>query len=85
MRSHVLGHAAAIRKSEAHEPVIQFFCRVPARNGKPKALPTETDQTYNDRKANGVPGTSTHTGRWRTRQFFVLQDERGSPGEHLDT
>ncbi len=34
-----------------------------------------TDQS-GDPKANGVPWTSTHTGRWHTGDFFLLQDER---------
>jgi hypothetical protein len=39
-----------------------------------------TDQSGSDPCANGVPWTSTHTGRWHTGQFFLIQDERASPG-----
>lgn len=35
-----------------------------------------TDQSGADPKANGVPWVSTHTTRWHTGQFFLIQDER---------
>ena len=34
-----------------------------------------------DPKANGVPWTSTHVGRWHTGEFFLIQDEKAHPGE----
>jgi hypothetical protein len=39
-----------------------------------------TDQTGDDHRANGVAWTSTHTGRWHTGEFFLLQDEQARPG-----
>jgi hypothetical protein len=45
-----------------------------------------TDQSSGDPKKNGVPWTSTHTGRWHTGEFFLVQDERARPGgEVFDT
>lgn len=42
-----------------------------------------TDQSGADPRDNGVSWNSTHTGRWHTGQFFLIQDERahvdGSP------
>jgi hypothetical protein len=35
-----------------------------------------TDQSGSDPKSNGVSWTSTHTGRWHTGKFFLIQDER---------
>lgn len=35
-----------------------------------------TDQSGDDPRANGVSWTSTHTGRWHTGEFFLIQDER---------
>lgn len=46
-----------------------------------------TDQSGSDPKANGVPWISTHTARWHTGDFFLIQDERadigGAPFETL--
>jgi hypothetical protein len=39
-----------------------------------------TDQSGADPKANGVPWVSTHTARWHTGDFFLLQDERAQIG-----
>jgi hypothetical protein len=39
-----------------------------------------TDQSGSDPCANGVPWTSTHTSRWHTGEFFLIQDERACPG-----
>ena len=39
-----------------------------------------TDQTGADPKANGVPWVSTHTARWHTGGFFLIQDERAKVG-----
>jgi hypothetical protein len=45
-----------------------------------------TDQTGANKKANGVPWTSTHTGRWHTGEFFLIQDERAHvDGDPFDT
>jgi hypothetical protein len=45
-----------------------------------------TDQSGPDPRANGVPWTSHHTGRWHTGQYFLIQDERARPGgEVFDT
>ena len=35
-----------------------------------------TDQSGADPRANGVPWTSTHSTRWHTGEFFLIQDER---------
>ena len=39
-----------------------------------------TDQSGVDSKANGVPWISTHTTRWHTGDFFLIQDERAKIG-----
>ena len=39
-----------------------------------------TDQSGADPKANGVPWLSTHTSRWHTGGFFLIQDERALIG-----
>jgi hypothetical protein len=39
-----------------------------------------TDQSGDDARQNSVPWTSTHTGRWHTGEFFLVQDERARPG-----
>lgn len=39
-----------------------------------------TDQSGTDRKVNGVPWVSTHTARWHTGGFFMIQDERATVG-----
>lgn len=38
------------------------------------------DQSGVDPKANGVPWVSTHTARWHTGEFFLVQDERAQIG-----
>lgn len=51
--------------------------------GKWEAVGTSfggTDQTGGDPRANGVPWTSTHIGRWHTGAFFLVQDEQARPG-----
>jgi hypothetical protein len=45
-----------------------------------------TDQSGADSKANGVPWVSTHTARWHTGEFFLIQDERAQiDGKAFDT
>lgn len=45
-----------------------------------------TDQPDDDPKRNGVSWTSTHTARWHTGEFFLIQDEKARPGgEIFDT
>ena len=45
-----------------------------------------TDQSGADPRANGVPWKSTHTGRWHTGKFFLIQDERADlDGAPFDT
>ena len=45
-----------------------------------------TDQSGTDPKANGVPWVSTHTVRWHTGNFFLIQDERARiDGKVFDT
>ena len=45
-----------------------------------------TDQLGADPKANGVPWVSTHTARWHTGDFFLIQDERALlSGKAFDT
>ena len=39
-----------------------------------------TDQSGADPKAYGVPWLSTHTARWHTGDFFLIQDERARIG-----
>ena len=38
------------------------------------------NQAVADPKANGVPWTSTHTARWHTGDFFLIQEERAQIG-----
>lgn len=45
-----------------------------------------TDQSGADPRANGVAWVSTHTGRWHTGEFFLIQDERAKlDGRPFDT
>ena len=45
-----------------------------------------TDQSGADPKANGVTWISTHTARWHTGGFFLIQDERAQiDGKAFDT
>src|SRR5690625_1487663 len=39
-----------------------------------------TDQSGPDPKANGVAWQSTHSGRWHSGGFFLVQDERAVVG-----
>lgn len=39
-----------------------------------------TDQSGADPKANGVPWVSTHSARWHSGKFFLIQDERAQIG-----
>ena len=39
-----------------------------------------TDQSGPDPRANGIPWLSTHTSRWHTGEFFLIQDERAHLG-----
>lgn len=44
------------------------------------------DQSPADPKAHGVPWISTHTARWHTGEFFLIQDERAQiAGATFDT
>ena len=42
-----------------------------------------TDQSGADPKANGVSWVSTHTARWHTGEFFLIQDERARIGGEI--
>lgn len=45
-----------------------------------------TEQPADDPKRNGVLWTSTHTGRWFSGEFFLVQEEQAHPGgEAFDT
>jgi len=48
-----------------------------------------TDQSGPDPRANGIPWRSTHSARWHTGEFFLVQDERaqlaGQPFDTLNT
>lgn len=45
-----------------------------------------TDQSGADPRANGVSWQSTHTGRWHSGEFFLIQDERAQvDGAPFDT
>ncbi len=45
-----------------------------------------TDQSGPNPKANGVPWVSTHTARWHTGEFFLIQDEHAQiDGAAFDT
>jgi len=63
-------------RSADHERLAVFL-------GRWQAVGTSfggTDQSGGNPRANGVPWTSTHTGRWHTGEFFLLQDEEARPG-----
>ncbi len=65
------------RRDDAHGRLAVFL-------GDWKAEGTSfggTDQTGDDPKVNGVKWSSTHTGRWHTGEFFLVQDERACIGE----
>jgi hypothetical protein len=45
-----------------------------------------TDKSGPDLRANGVPWVSTHSARWHTGEFFLIQDERAElEGKPFDT
>ena len=45
-----------------------------------------TDQTGDDRKANGQVWVSIHEACWHTGKFFIIQDERADiAGDRFDT
>ena len=44
-----------------------------------------SDQTPEHPRANGFEWTSTHTARWHTGEFFLIQDERAMSGGPFDT
>jgi hypothetical protein len=45
-----------------------------------------TDQSQSEPRANGVPWVSTHSARWHTGEFFLIQDERARlDGKPFDT
>lgn len=63
-------------RGKAHEALSAFL-------GEWRAEGTSfggTDQSGADPKANGVPWGSTHTARWHTGDFFLMQDERAQIG-----
>jgi WD40 repeat protein len=43
------------------------------------------DQDSRDPKKNPTPWTSTHTARWHTGKFFLIQDERAQVAGPFDT
>ena len=45
-----------------------------------------TDQSGLDPRANGIPWVSTHSTRWHSGEFFLVQDERAQlAGKPFDT
>ena len=63
-------------RSSAHDALSVFL-------GEWRAEGTSfggTDQSGVDPRANGVPWASTHTARWHTGEFFLIQDERAQIG-----
>ena len=75
------GEATPVRRS-THDALSVFL-------GEWRAEGTSfggTDQSGIDPKANGVPWVSTHTARWHTGDFFLIQDERARiDGSAFDT
>ena len=69
-------------RGSAHDALSVFL-------GEWRAVGTSyggTDQSGVDPKANGVPWVSTHTARWHTGGFFLMQDERAMiSGAAFDT
>lgn len=66
---------------KAHEALSVFLGDWKAEGvsyGSPK-------QDANDPKANGFPWQSTHTAKWHTGEFFLIQDERAQSGGQFDT
>jgi hypothetical protein len=43
------------------------------------------DQRQEAPRARPTPWTSTHTAKWHTGQFFLVQDERADVGRPFDT
>ena len=63
-------------RSSAHDALSVFL-------GEWRAEGTSfggTDQSGTEPKGNGVPWTSTHSARWHTGDFFLIQDERAQIG-----
>ena len=45
-----------------------------------------TDQSGPDPRSNGIPWISTHSARWHSGEFFLVQDERAQlAGKPFDT
>ena len=64
------------KRADAHEALAVFL-------GEWKAEGTSyggSEQPADDPKLNGVSWKSTHTGRWHTGKFFLIQDEKARLG-----
>ena len=64
------------KRGDKHEALSVFL-------GEWKAEGTSyggTEQPADDPKRNGVSWASTHTGRWHTGEFFLIQDEKARLG-----
>ena len=68
--------AAMPQHTELHEALSVFL-------GNWEATGTSygyTDQSGDDPRTNGVPWVSEHDCYWHTGEFFLIQNERASPG-----
>jgi hypothetical protein len=69
------------KHSKKHEALSVFLGDWKAE-GQSYAAP---DQDPKNPKAKPYPWTSTHTARWHTGEFFLIQDERADSGGQFDT
>ena len=69
------------QRSERHQALAAFLGEWRATGlsfGDP-------DQRPHDPRGKPTPWTSTHTGRWHSGEFFLVQDERATVGGPFDT
>ena len=65
-------------RGEAHQALAVFLGRWRAE-GKSYGSPS---QAVDDPKSGAEPWVSTHTGKWHTGAFFLIQDERATVGSN---
>jgi hypothetical protein len=75
------GRDAAPVRGKQHEALAAFLGDWRAE-GKSYGGPS---QTVDDPKGAPFPWTSTHTAKWHTGEFFLIQDERAMSGGPFDT
>lgn len=74
-------HRTPPRRSDRHD-ALQVFLGDWRASGDSYGSP---DQDAADPRGRPVPWTSTHTARWYSGSFFLVQDERANVGGPFDT